>query len=349
MSELLEALLKSNDLNTIIKRNEKESLFIEYKSGEWLKTDEEGKFNLRKWVSSFANSAGGTLIIGISEKKKDNEIFPDKITGIDSTKFKEEIGKLIEDVLKEKIYPRLNPPPRIITFPTDSSQQKFVALIEIQQTNFYIHKVMIKDGKEEYFHRHNFQVLSMDEWEIRTLLFGRIPPPILDLSIEKIYVGASWNSGTKIRGYVMDIKVENIGWQIAKYLQLGIVRPSVDFDTTLSPNNGSNFVTNKKDYLSNSLNNFFDVNDNKVIVDTIILLKPDFLHPYDSLKISYSIKNYSEFPVFSKIYFGFYILAENLIKPEIYAVEVLYLGKDQKPIFECHPYENQKIKILAHK
>jgi len=121
MSELLEALLKSNDLNTIIKRNEKESLFIEYKSGEWLKNDEDGKFNLRKWVSSFANSAGGTLIIGISEKKENNEMLPDKITGIDPTKFKEEIGKWIEDVLKEKIYPRLNPPPKIITFPTDSS------------------------------------------------------------------------------------------------------------------------------------------------------------------------------------------------------------------------------------
>ncbi len=37
MSELLEVLLKSNDLNTIIERNEKESLFIEYKSGEWLR------------------------------------------------------------------------------------------------------------------------------------------------------------------------------------------------------------------------------------------------------------------------------------------------------------------------
>ncbi len=119
-SELLEALLKSNDLNTIIKRNEKESLFIEYKSGEWLKNDEEGKFNLRKWVSSFANSAGGTLIIGISEKKENNETLPDKINGIDPTKFKD-IGKWIEDVLKEKIYPRLNPPPKIITFPTDSS------------------------------------------------------------------------------------------------------------------------------------------------------------------------------------------------------------------------------------
>ncbi len=148
---------------------------------------------------------------------------------------------------------------------------------------------------------------------------------------------------------VSDIKVENIGWQIAKYLQLGIVRPSVDFETELYPSNSPSFVGNQKDYLSNSLNNFFEVEEKKVIIDTIIMLKPDFLHPYDSLKISYSIKNYKEFPVFDQIYFGIYILAENLVKPEIYWVKILYLGEDPKPTFECHPYENQKIKILAHK
>jgi len=58
------------------------------------------------------------------------------------------------------------------------AKQKFIALIEIQKTNFYIHKSFKKDAKEEYFHRHNFQVLHMDEWEIRTLLFGRLPPPL---------------------------------------------------------------------------------------------------------------------------------------------------------------------------
>ena len=108
-------------------------------------------------------------------------------------------------------------------------------------------------------------------------------------------------------------------------------------------------MTNQKDYLSNSLNNFFEVKDKKVIIDTVILLKPDFLHPYDSLKISYSLNSYKEFPVFDQIYFGIYILAENLIKPEIYWVKILYLGEDQKPTFECHPYENQKIIIKAHK
>ncbi len=174
-------------------------------------------------------------------------------------------------------------------------------------------------------------------------------PPILDLSIEKIYVGAS--SGTKIRGYVMDIKVENIGWQIAKYLQLGIVRPSVDFETVLNPGNSSGFVTNQTDYLSNSLNDFFEVENNKVIVDTIILLKPDFLHPYDSLKISYRINNLfkKDFPVFDIIYFGIYILSENLLKPEIYWVKILYLGEDKEPTYDYHPYENQKIIIKAHK
>jgi len=54
----------------------KNPCYLEYKSGDWLKNDEDGKFNLRKWVSSFANSAGGTLIIGISEKKRIMRRFP---------------------------------------------------------------------------------------------------------------------------------------------------------------------------------------------------------------------------------------------------------------------------------
>ncbi len=347
MSELLDDLLKSKDLNTIIKQNEKESLFLEYKGGDWLKNDEDGKFNLRKWVSSFANSAGGTLIIGVSEKTENNEILPGKIDGIDPSKFKEEIGKWIEDILKENIYPRLNPPPRISIFPTDSSKQRFVALIEIPQTNFYIHKVIIKGGKEEYFHRHNFQVLSMDEWEVRTLLFGRTPPPLLELSIEGVNV-QGYSVGI-INSYAIDIKIENIGWQMAKYLQLGIIRPKGNFSSELNPMHRAEYVVNNKNYLLNSLNNFFEVDDKTgVSVDTITFLNPNFLHPYDSIKIQYILSKNDGFPNYDLVHFGMYILAENLVRPEIYWIKILYLGTDWKPTYEFYPYEDQKIKILAH-
>jgi len=354
MSNILDQLINSNnivleDIHHLIENKEKESLFLEYKSGEWLQNNGSGKFKLRKWVSSFANSAGGILIIGVTEKEENDERYPDVIDGIDLTEFKENIGKWIEDALKEKIYPRLNPPPEIITFQIKPDIQRIIALIRIQQTNFYIHKVTEK-GKEIYFHRHNFQVLSMDEWEIRTLLFGRNPPPILELDIEKIYVGSSSDHGRTIKSYVIDFKIENLGWQIAEYLQFGIIRPLGDFESMLNLGSTAEIIRNQKHYLADSLINFFDIeNQNELTIDTIALVKPNFLHPYDSIKIFYKLKNMNKFPIYDVLYFGVFILAKNLVRPEIYGVKILYLGEDEKPEYSIYNYNEQKIKILSHK
>lgn len=355
MSNILDKLINSNNIvleniNQLIENKEKESLFLEYKSGEWLQNNKNGKFKLRKWVSSFANSAGGILIIGVTEREEDNEKFPDTINGINLNEFNEDIGKWIEDALNEKIYPRLNPPPEIITFPMNSDKQRIVAVIRIQQTNFFIHKVTHK-GNENYFHRHNFQVLSMDEWEIRTLLFGRNPPPILESDIEKIYVGSSSDHGETIKSYVIDFKIENLGWQIAEYLQFGIIRPSRDFESELNlMYNNAESVTNQKHYLADSLSNFFNIeNQNELTIDTITLVKPNFLHPYDSIKVSYILKNLKKIPIYDLFNFGMYISAKDLMKPEIYGIKILNLGKDDKPKYDIYKYNGHKIKILEHK
>lgn len=335
--------IQIDDIKSLISINEKESLFLEYKSGDWLQ-DTDSKFKLRKWVSSFANSAGGIFIIGVSERESNNEKYPGEIDGIDPTSFREDIGKWIEDVLTINIYPRLNPPPRISILHDEN--QKFVAIIQIKPTNFFIHKIM-KNGKDFYFHRHNFQVLSMDEWEIRTLLFGRTPPPILEPTIERIYVGS--HSGEIKKSYVINIKIENIGWRIAKYLQFGIIRPSVDLESNLSLRSTARLSRNTKNYLPDNLRDIFEIADGQDIInDTIVLLEPNFLHPYDSIEISYELKNRERIPIYDVIYFGFYILAENLNKPEFFEVKILYLGDDDNPSCELRQFNDQKIKILAH-
>ncbi|VVB86303.1 Uncharacterised protein [uncultured archaeon] len=50
-----------NYINELIDKKEKESVQLEFKGGDFLKNTPEGKFKLRKWVTSFANSAGGFL------------------------------------------------------------------------------------------------------------------------------------------------------------------------------------------------------------------------------------------------------------------------------------------------
>ena len=335
--------IQIEDIKNLIKNKEKESLLLEYKSGTWIEKNDSSKFKLRKWVSAFANSAGGTFIIGVSEEPINDEKYPGEIDGIDKTRFNEDVEKWVEDVLTTNIFPRLNPPPRIKTLRDEND--KIVVTIQIKPTNFFIHKVT-KSGKDIYYHRHNFQVLSMDEWEIRTLLFGRIPPPILEPKIKKISLGSY--SGDIKKSYRIIIDIENVGWRIAKYLQFGIIRPSVDLESTFG-NSSSKLIRNKKDYLPDSLRDIFDIaDDQKIINDTIALIEPNFLHPYNSIQISYELKNNVKFPIYDEFSLALFVLAENLRTPEIYEIKISYLGKDAEPKSELRQFNNQKIKIFAH-
>lgn len=338
--------IQIKDIENLIKNKEKESLLLEYKSGDWIKKDSHSKFKLRKWVSAFANSAGGTLIIGISEKTIDGETYPNEIDGIDKTIFDKDIVKWVDDVLKDKIFPRLNPPPQISILHDENDE--ILIIIQIKQTNFFIHKVT-ELGKETYFHRHNIQVLQMDEWEIRTLLFGRTPPPILEPSIKKIAVRTRSHKNV-IQSYIIIIDIENVGWRIAKYLQFGIIRPAVDLESKLNyGNSSSKLIKNKKEYLPDSLRYIFDIADNQgIISNTIALIEPNFLHPYNSIQISYELESNPKFPIYDEIYLALFILAENLRVPEIYEIKISDLGKEDNPKYELRQFNGQKIKILAH-
>ena len=218
-------------INDLIKNKAKENVQLEYKSGEFLKSTPEGKFKLQKWISGFANSAGGLFIIGVTEKEKTEEIngkkiikdeYPGEIDGIDKRDFTIPIRKWIEDTLTNSIFPHLNPTPLIKTFTWSKDSNKEIVIIRVWQTNAVVHYVRYK-GKEYYFHRHNFETKEMDEWEVRALLFGRAPPPVFGLNCEAPPYRDIINESQDLVHEKVIIKLINEGFGIGKNIQIGMI------------------------------------------------------------------------------------------------------------------------------
>ncbi|MCK4798225.1 MAG: ATP-binding protein, partial [Spirochaetes bacterium] len=227
--------LDEDYINDLIENKAKENVQLEYKSGEFLKNTPEGKFKLQKWISGFANSAGGLFVIGVKEEEDLEEIngkkiikdeYPKEIDGIDKRDFTIPIRKWIEDTLTNSIFPHLNPTPLIKTFTWSKDSNREIVIIRVRQTNAVVHYVRYK-GKEYYFHRHNFETKEMDEWEVRALLFGRAPPPIFNLDCEAVQYRENIDDNQDItyNGKV-NIKLINEGFGIGKNIQIGIISNS---------------------------------------------------------------------------------------------------------------------------
>ena len=76
---------QEEDLQGLIQSQTEESLILDYKASPSLDNTDERKNEISKDVSSFANSAGGTIVYGISEngwipKALDGQIDPTKTT-----------------------------------------------------------------------------------------------------------------------------------------------------------------------------------------------------------------------------------------------------------------------------
>jgi hypothetical protein len=71
-SDLLEKLLSDHkisprELDNLLQAQILEDLYLEYKHGDELKSQKKARKTIRQYLSGFANSAGGILIIGIDE------------------------------------------------------------------------------------------------------------------------------------------------------------------------------------------------------------------------------------------------------------------------------------------
>jgi hypothetical protein len=321
-------------INELIDKKEKESVQLEFKGGDFLKNTPEGKFKLRKWVTSFANSAGGFFVIGVREKEEIEEIngkkvikdeYPEEIDGIDKSKFTIPIRKWIEDTITDSTFPHLNPTPLVKTFTWSKDSNKEIAIIRIWQTNAVVHYVRY-NGKEHYFHRHNFETVEMDEWEIRALLFGRLPPPIFQLYCEAAPMESVIKETEEIEEIKHDkilLKLTNEGFGIGKNIQIGMI---YNHSTVIH-----NIKISKEIYLPDEEFTSFDMlplsfkeifySDGKITITKIYYDR--VLHSGDTKLFTFSLKirrkkNVFEYKMVNRI--GVFILSENS-KPTYFGIE----------------------------
>lgn len=147
------------DINSLIENSVCENKFMDYKRDLDINTDSEKKEFLAD-VSSFANSTGGDLILGIEEDSSDK--IPTKILGIPYDNDDKLIRKL-EDLIRQSIQPIiLN-----IEFRTiDIGEKKCILIIRIPQSLIAPHRVEFK-GHNKFYTRNNKGKYQMDVNELR--------------------------------------------------------------------------------------------------------------------------------------------------------------------------------------
>lgn len=82
-------------INSLIENEVEENIHLDYKDDKALQTNDKGKNDITKDVSSFANSDGGIIVYGLSEK--DHK--PNSISPLDGNGFtKERLDQIIANI-----------------------------------------------------------------------------------------------------------------------------------------------------------------------------------------------------------------------------------------------------------
>jgi len=157
-------------LKSLIHDGVTESLILDYKgSGALTPKTDSIKKEISKDVSSFANSAGGTIIYGIREV----EHLPTELDGIDLRVVTRE---WLDQVISSRIQRRIDNV-RIYQVPLSGGTVAYV--VSIPQSNRAPH--MASDNR--FYKRFEYQSVAMEEYEVRDVA-NRAIGPILKIKIQ---------------------------------------------------------------------------------------------------------------------------------------------------------------------
>ena len=235
------------DLQRYIDDGDQESSNLEYKAADSLKKANKERSEITKDVSAMANAAGGIIIYGIAEyQDKAREHLPEKLDPVDRTVISRE---WLEQVINN-IRPRIDGI-QIHSVQLGSGSNHVAYVVEVPQATT-AHQA--KDHR--YYRRYNFQVLAMEDHEIRDVM-GRNRHPEMELSFwieitehedmsASLYRSVTFSAPPFRRkppemftAYTLKVKARNTGTVYAKYVSAFFTLPK-RLDYVRRPIRGSN-------------------------------------------------------------------------------------------------------------
>lgn len=144
-----------HDIDSLISSKAEESLYLEFKSSGSFGVTDQKKNEIAKDVSAFANSDGGILIYGLNEVNH----MADSHSFVDGNQFTKE---WLENVITSRITRRI---PYITVHPIRYNNDFLKTVYVVKVGRSYQAPHMTSEKK--FYKRLNFQVLQMEEYEIR--------------------------------------------------------------------------------------------------------------------------------------------------------------------------------------
>jgi schlafen family protein len=202
------------DIQRLIDDEERESVVLEYKSGEH-KFGDKAKNEIAKDVSAFANSEGGVIIYGVDTDPGDDRSKPVCICGI--------LDKNIES-FDRVVNARIRREVQGLRKKFLKSEGTKVMVVYVPQSLYSPHQSLV-DNK--YYHRAGSESLAMDQHLVE-LHYGRRHGPLLHLEIT-----ATRSDNNIVHHYsdaiLLRMIVKNEGRRLARDVAVRLVLPKMGF------------------------------------------------------------------------------------------------------------------------